>query len=113
VLCYRLDGAFSRVAEDATAFGGGRSPRFAVFIIGVCPVPELFAGEREWVRTMADALQPAATDDGLYVNGITDFDARTPVQATYGPEKYARLVEVKRTYDPGKVFHSNLNISPA
>ena len=29
VLFYRLDGAFSRVEEDATAFSGGRSPRFA------------------------------------------------------------------------------------
>jgi hypothetical protein len=28
VLFYRLDGAFSRVAEDATAFSGGRSPGF-------------------------------------------------------------------------------------
>jgi FAD/FMN-containing dehydrogenase len=113
VLFYRLDGAFSRVAEDATAFGGGRSPRFAVFVIGVCPVPELLAGEREWVRTMADALRPEATDDGVYVNGVTDFDTRTPVEAAYGPEKYARLVEIKRTYDPDNVFHRNANISPA
>ena len=37
VLFYRLDAAFSRVPEDATAFSGGRSPRFAVFVIGVCP----------------------------------------------------------------------------
>ena len=25
---YRLDGAYSRVSDDETAFGGGRSPRF-------------------------------------------------------------------------------------
>ena len=112
VLFYRLDGAFSRVAEDATAFSGGRSPRYAVFVIGVCPVPEMLQGEREWVRTMADALAPWAVDDGLYVNGSTDFDARSQVPTAYGPEKYARLVEVKRTYDPGNVFHRNANVLP-
>ena len=57
VLFYRLDAAFSRVAEDATAFSGGRSPRFAVFMIGVCPVPEMLPGERDWVRSMADAAR--------------------------------------------------------
>ena len=112
-LFYRLDGAFSRMAEDATAFSGGRSPRFAVFVIGVCPAPEMLPGEREWVRNMADAFRPTAADDGLYINGITDFDARTPVEAAYGPEKYARLVEIKRTYDPDNVFHRNANIVPS
>jgi hypothetical protein len=112
-LFYRLDGAYSRVDEDATAFSGGRSPRFAAFIIGVCPVPEMLDGERAWVRGLAEALLPLSTDDGVYVNGMTDFDARTPVRAAYGPEKYARLVEVKTTYDPHDVFHSNANIAPA
>jgi FAD/FMN-containing dehydrogenase len=112
VLFYRLDGAYSRVAEEATAFGGGRSPRFAVFMIGVCPVAEMLPGEREWVRSMADALGPAAAVDGLYVNGITDFDAKSSVEMAYGPEKYARLVQVKTTYDPHNVFRRNANILP-
>jgi hypothetical protein len=112
-LFYRLDGAYSRVDEDATAFSGGRSPRFAAFIIGVCPVPEMLDGERAWVRGLAEALRPLSTDDGVYINGMTDFDARTPVRAAYGPEKYARLVEVKTIYDPHDVFHSNANIAPA
>ena len=113
VLFYRLDGAYSRVDEHATAFSGGRSPRFAVFVIGVCPAPEMFDAERAWVRGLAEALRPVSTDDGVYVNGMTDFDARTPVQRAYGPEKYARLVDIKTTYDPDNVFHRNANIAPA
>ncbi len=113
VLFYRLDGAFSRVDDQATAFSGGRSPRFAVFVIGVCPAPEMWAAERDWVRSMAEALRPLSVDDGVYVNGMTDFDSLTPVQAAYGPEKYARLVDIKTKYDPNNVFHRNANIAPA
>jgi hypothetical protein len=113
VLFYRLDGAFSRVAEDATAFGGGRSPRFGVFMIGVCPAPEMLPAEREWVRGTAEALRPFAADDGIYVNSMTDFDAVSSVRAAYRPETYARLVEVKTKYDPDNVFHRNANIVPA
>ena len=112
ILFYRLDGAYSRVAEDATAFSGGRSPRYAVFVIGVCPAPEMLGPERAWVRSMADALRPVSVDDGVYVNGTTDFDAASPVQAAYGREKYDRLVAVKTKYDPHNVFHRNANIVP-
>jgi len=73
----------------------------------------MFAAEREWVRTLADALRPLSVDDGAYVNGITDFDAVNPVQAAYGSEKYARLVDIKTTYDPHDVFHGSANIAPA
>jgi hypothetical protein len=60
----------------------------------------MFAPEREWVRSMADALRPMSLDDGVYVNGMTDFDALSPLQAAYGPKKYARLVDIKTKYDP-------------
>jgi hypothetical protein len=112
VLFYRLDGAFSRVTDDATAFSGGRSSRFAVFMIGVCPVSEMLPGERAWVRSLADALLPLASADGAYVNGSTDFEAIDRVQAAYGQEKYARLVDVKMAYDPQNLFHHNANIRP-
>ena len=110
VLFYRLDGAYSRVAEDATAFSGGRSPRFAVFVIGVCPVPEMFEAERAWVRGLDAALAPVALDDGSYVNGSTDFDAGA-VASAYGA-KYDRLAAIKAAYDPHNLFRGNANVAP-
>ena len=51
VLFYRLDGAYSAPAEDATAFSGGRSPRYGVVHHRRCPAPEMLPGERAWVRS--------------------------------------------------------------
>jgi FAD/FMN-containing dehydrogenase len=38
-------------------------------------------------------------------------DDQGRIRANYGPN-YDRLVEVKRTYDPGNLFHLNQNIAP-
>lgn len=112
LLFYRLDGAYSQVPEDATAFSGGRSPRYAVFIIGLCPVPELLEAERAWVRSFWEALRPHSIDIGSYVNALSDVD-EDRLRASYGPAKYERLAAIKRSYDPDNVFHRNANIKPA
>jgi FAD/FMN-containing dehydrogenase len=48
--------------------------------------------------------------DSVYVNYLGDGEADR-VRAAYGP-CWERLVEVKRRYDPGNVFHLNQNITP-
>jgi FAD/FMN-containing dehydrogenase len=105
VLFYRLDGAYCTPAEDATAFGGRRTPRYSAFFVGLCPSPEMLPAEREWVRTLWSALRPHMIDEGGYVNG-TDG----PAEDSYGA-KYRRLVELKAVYDPGNTFHRNVNIT--
>jgi FAD/FMN-containing dehydrogenase len=109
-LFYRLDEAYSEVADDATAFAGGRSPRYATFIVGIGPTPEQLPAEREWVRTFWSALQPHAIAGEGYVNalGQDGLDSST----LYGG-KYNRLTRIKAEYDPGNVFHRNSNIKPA
>jgi FAD/FMN-containing dehydrogenase len=108
---YRLDGAFSAVGDEDTAFSGGREPGFAAFIIGDCPTPDLFAEERLWAREVADALAPLSRP-GIYVNGVSE-DAGDRAEAAYGGEKYRRLARVKARYDPANLFHRNHNIRPA
>ena len=110
-LLYRLDEAYSEVGEDDTAFGGGRSPRYAGFFIALSPVPELLATEREWVRSLWSALRPHMLGSGSYVNAL-DRQDEDEVRRTYGP-KYDRLAAIKAKYDPENIFRRNANIRPA
>jgi hypothetical protein len=112
VLFYRLDGAYSEVGEDTTAFGGGRSPRYVIFIIGLADSPEKLGPERQWVRSFWAALQPHAIGSGSYVNGESEL-ADDRILSSYGRAKYDRLAGIKAIYDPDNVFHRNANIRPA
>ena len=112
VIFYRLDGAYSEVDEMATAFSGGRSPRYAVFVISVCPEPGMLPAAKEWTRGVWTALQEHSMAGGPYVNALSDIEPGT-VRASYGPDKYDRLAKIKAVYDPENLFHRNANITPA
>jgi FAD/FMN-containing dehydrogenase len=109
---YRLDEAFSAPSDEDTSFGGSRAPHYTVFIVGMCPTPELLAAERVWVRSLWEALAPHVAPNETYVNAIGESNENR-VRAAYGPRKYQRLAEIKRVYDPNNVFHRNANIKPA
>ena len=109
VLFYRVDGAYSTVRDDETAFGGDRSPGWYVFNVAVCPTAEMLPAEREWVRGLYSALAPHMVTR-TYVN-ILEED-HSDVAAAYGAEKYKRLARIKGVYDPNNVFRRNANIKP-
>ncbi|MBA2767871.1 MAG: FAD-binding oxidoreductase [Sporichthyaceae bacterium] len=111
VLFYRLDGAYSQIPEDATAFSGARSPGYAAFIIALCPTAEMLPAERQWVRDFYSALTSHMVSR-TYVNSIID-EADDQVRSAYGAEKYDRLAQIKQRYDPTNVFHRNANVKPA
>jgi len=107
-----VDGAYSRVPDDATAFSGKRSTRWVVNIAAVCPDPAGLDGERQWVRDFWQALLPHAGNAGSYVNFMSEYE-EDRVRAAYGAAKYDRLARIKAEYDPDNLFHLNANIKPA
>ncbi|MGH3825975.1 MAG: FAD-binding oxidoreductase [Pseudonocardiaceae bacterium] len=111
-LVFRLDGAYSAIGDDETAFGGRRAPRYVVNIASIGATPEVLNADRAWVRSLWSALRPFARDSGGYVNSMTGNE-HDRVRASYGPAKYTRLARIKAKYDPDNVFHLNANIIPA
>jgi len=109
---FPLSGAYARVGDEDTAFGGSRSARYVLNIAAICPVPELLLADREWVRAFWEAMRPHASGVGSYVNFMTDMEEER-VKAAYGAAKYERLARIKAEYDPENVFHRNANIRPA
>lgn len=107
----RLDQAYSAVADDVTAFAGGRTPRYQGYLTGVCPTPEMLDTERAWIRSLWDALKPHMIGTEAYLNS-RDAQGEDEVRKLYGP-KYERLAEMKCKYDPQNLFHRNANIVPA
>ena len=110
---HHMGGAFGRVPQDGTPFPR-RDARFWLNIYGFWSDPADDDARIAFVRGMSDDMAPFASG-GQYVNfegqaiaGHRPVDLR----AVYGDAAYARLVEVKRRYDPGNVFHVNTNIPP-
>ena len=104
-------GAFNRVARDATAFWN-RDARSTLIVQSFWDDPRDAAtsdAHLRWARGTFDRLAPHTK--GFYVNTIAVDDPRQRVRATYG-DNYARLVALKRKYDPANLFHRNANIDP-
>jgi FAD/FMN-containing dehydrogenase len=105
-------GAYGRVPEEATAFGGSRSARYLFNIAAQAPSRELYEADRGWVRTMWESLAPHSSNTGGYVNFMAE-NQEDRVRAAYGPAKYDRLAAIKAKYDPDNVLRLNANIRPA
>jgi hypothetical protein len=102
-----LYGAISRVGLSDMAFPL-RHPGYELDIVGLWNAPAEKASAVQWVKSLRDKLQPFA--HGVYVNqlGETSEDL---VKAAYA-SNYARLVEIKKKYDPKNLLQLNQNIKP-
>ncbi|MCY0933129.1 FAD-binding oxidoreductase [Streptomyces sp. H34-S4] len=105
---YPINGACHRVAPEATAFAY-RDASFATVIAGMWPDPSANEAGIAWVRDYYEATAPHS-EEGGYINFMADDD-QSRIKANY-KSNYDRLVEVKRKYDAGNLFHLNQNIKP-
>jgi len=104
----QLGGAVSRVPADATAYAH-RDAQFVLNVHGRWADPEKDAACIAWARQLFQAATPFATG-GAYVNFLTQ-EEQGRVPAAYG-NNYARLVALKKKYDPRNLFCVNQNIGP-
>jgi FAD/FMN-containing dehydrogenase len=105
----QVGGVANRVAPDATAYHH-RDARYVLNVHARWERPDEDAACIAWARDFFRATEPFATG-GVYVNFLTD-DETARIGAAYGPN-YARLAQIKRTYDPQNLFSTNQNIAPA
>jgi len=103
-------GAIARVDEDATAFGQ-RNAQWNIHFLSMWPDPADTETNIAFTRGLASAMKPWTTGRA-YLNFIGDEGAGR-VEAAFGPQKYLRLSELKRKWDPTNLFRHNQNIPPA
>lgn len=107
VIIVPLRGAVTRVGLADTAFAL-REPGYEIDIAGVWNSPGEKLGVVRWVQATRDNLQPFAR--GVYVNQLGETSDQL-VRLGYG-SNYARLMAIKKKYDPTNVLRLNQNIKP-
>ena len=102
-------GAIADVGDDDGAFSYRRT--LVEFGCGTAWVDPAEDGARvSAARAYGAAMEPFA--NGVYVNALGD-EGQDGVRRAYSSRKLAKLVDLKRRYDPDNAFHLNQNILPA
>jgi len=104
-------GAIADLPDEAMAFGNRVAPWNVHYLSMWPPDPGQDQSNIDYTRALATAMKPWTTGQ-VYLNFIGD-EGMTRVETAYGPEKYARLREIKKAWDPDNVFRHNQNIPPA
>jgi FAD/FMN-containing dehydrogenase len=102
-------GAAARVSPGETAFAG-REARYNATFLSVWQDPADDERAIEAARGFSALLAPWATGGG-YINYASET-VGDGMLSEYGTERFSRLREVKRRYDPDNRFRFNHNISP-
>src|ERR1700754_1042642 len=104
-----LGGAWDREPAVPNAVATRGLP-YVLLGVAVGPLSE----EQGLKRSVAELLDGMAAwqGDRRIVNNLAPDEA-ADAPGIYGPERYARLASIKKTYDPANMFRLNHNVKPA
>jgi FAD/FMN-containing dehydrogenase len=105
-----LGGALDRIPADGTAINPSAGKWF-VHVFGIWQTEAESESEMAWVRQWGELMEPYARAGVPLTFSADTGDER--VRATFGPDKYERLVALKDKYDPENLFQLNQNIKPS
>ena len=103
-------GAIARVDDDAMALGS-RQAAFNLHFLGMWADPNETQRNIDYIRHLAGSLKRWSTG-AAYLNFLGD-EGVSRIEASFGPQKFARLQQLKGKWDPTNVFRHNQNIPPA
>ena len=100
-------GAIGRVPVEATAFAHRKS-QANMFAVVAWPLDDDRSPHVDYIRRYWKDVESAT--DGYYTNEVGD-EPQAQVNKNY-QGNFARLLEVKKKYDPDNLFRLNANIAP-
>ncbi len=102
-----MGGAVSRSATKDMALSAVDAP-WLYFCLSMWMDPAEDERNRAWARGFADAMREFGC--GKAFSNFIEPDEGDRLRASYGEEKYERLVDCKRRWDPKNLFRLNQNI---
>ncbi len=111
VLVEAITGQAREEPAGGAAFGQ-RAARWNASALAVWEDPRDDEQQRAWARRATDAIAASSLTGAGYGNYANDDETAERILAGFGTERMARLVAVKRRYDPTNVFRFNHNIPP-
>ena len=106
---HQLGGMISNAEEGSTAYSN-RDARYAMNIVSGWEDPSEDEKNIGWSRDLFNAMKRFSSG-AAYLNFLGE-EGQDRVRAAYGEEKYKKLAELKKKYDPSNFFHMNQNIKP-
>jgi hypothetical protein len=108
LILQRFGGAVSDVPDEATPLGGRDAP-WQYHCYGIWTDAD-DARHIAHVRATEQAMRPWSSGR-VSLNFVSEADDER-IRASFGSEKYRRLVALKDKYDPENVFRMNQNVPP-
>ena len=108
ILMFPIDGALNDLPEAHSAVGN----RDAAAVLNIASAWEHAKDDAEnieWARTTWRDMRQFSTG-GTYINFLTEEEGDERTRAAYRTN-YARLAQVKATWDPANLFRTNKNIT--
>src|SRR5215211_7151684 len=106
-----LGGALARTDRNSMALALPDT-KWLYFYLAMSLDPGLHDHEKGVARAFAETMRPWGIDKAP-ANFINSDDREGRLRASYGEEKFERLVALKNKYDPDNVFALNQNIPPS
>ena len=105
----QLGGALARIPSENSAFRPSQAPYLLHLESPAIETPMAEIAQK--THAAFAALGDVYTGEKYY--NFLRGDEQSLVEHAFGTERFARLREIKRKYDPANVFHLNLNVTPA